>query len=60
VARRRLLPHLAAFLGDGGRKVDAWHATLKVTEVTFDDRPGAFRNVNTVEELRAIERDSRS
>ena len=60
VARRRLLPHLSAFLGNGGRKVDAWYATLNVTEVAFDDEPGAFRNVNTVEELRALEREPRS
>lgn len=55
VARRRLLPHLAAFLDHGERKVDAWYATLNVAEVAFDDQPGAFRNVNTLEELRAAE-----
>jgi molybdopterin-guanine dinucleotide biosynthesis protein A len=60
VVRRRLLLHLAAFLDNGGRKVDAWQATLNVTVVTFDDQPDAFRNINTVEELRAIERASRS
>lgn len=55
IARRRLLPHLAAFLDNGGRKVDAWYSTLNVTEVAFDDQPGAFSNVNTLEELRAAE-----
>ena len=55
VARRRLLPQLAAFLDSGGRKVDAWTATLNVAQVAFDDRPGAFRNLNTLEELRAAE-----
>ncbi len=60
IARRHLLPHLAAFLDAGGRKVDAWHATLKVTQVSFDDQPRAFSNINTVEELRAIERDAES
>lgn len=55
VARRRLLPHLAAFLDHGGRKVDAWYATLNVTEVAFDDQSRAFSNVNTLEELKSIE-----
>ena len=55
VARRRLLPHLWTFLQSGGRKIDAWYATLKVVEVAFDDQPAAFRNINTVEELSAAE-----
>ena len=55
VARRRLLPHLAAFLDNGGRKVDAWYSTLNVSEVAFDDEPRAFSNVNTLEQLRAAE-----
>jgi len=57
IARRRLLPHLTAFVDGGGRKVDAWHATLNVVQVAFDDQPQAFSNINTVDELRAIERD---
>lgn len=57
VARKRLLPHLSAFLDEGGRKVDAWYSTLRVTEVAFDDHLRAFSNINTPEELRAIERD---
>ena len=58
LARKRLLPHLAAFLDNGGRKVDAWYSTLKVTEVAFDDEPGAFRNINTLGELRATNIDT--
>ncbi|MGQ0509423.1 MAG: molybdenum cofactor guanylyltransferase MobA [Betaproteobacteria bacterium] len=44
--------HLEAFLASGGRKIDAWYATLKVAEVPFDDEADAFRNINTVEELK--------
>lgn len=44
--------HLEAFLAAGGRKIDAWYATLKVVEVPFDDEADAFRNVNTVDELK--------
>jgi molybdopterin-guanine dinucleotide biosynthesis protein A len=43
--------HLGAFLAGGGRKIDAWYASLKVIEVPFDDEADAFRNINTREEL---------
>lgn len=49
-----LLPHLDVFLQNGGRKVDAWYASLKVVEVNFDDT-AAFRNINTLDELRQFE-----
>jgi molybdopterin-guanine dinucleotide biosynthesis protein A len=51
VVRRDVLPHLEAFLAAGGRKIDAWYATLFVVEVPFDDEADAFRNVNTAIEL---------
>lgn len=57
VCRRDVLPHLTEFLQSGGRKIDAWYATLKVVEVAFDDQPGAFSNVNTPQELLALESD---
>ena len=50
---RAVLPHLAAFLRDGGRKIDAWYATLAVAAVPFDDVEAAFRNINTKDELAA-------
>lgn len=55
IARRRLLPHLEAFLRAGGRKIDAWYATLNVVEVNFDDQAGAFSNINTPDELRSVQ-----
>jgi molybdopterin-guanine dinucleotide biosynthesis protein A len=55
LCRREVLPGLTAFLGAGGRKIDAWYAKLKVVEVAFDDNPDAFQNINTGEELRAHE-----
>ena len=51
LVRRDVLPHLAAFLDGGGRKIDAWYATLRVIDVQFDDEADAFRNINTREEL---------
>ena len=55
VCRRDVAPHLTRFLAGGGRKIDAWYATLAVAEVAFDDEPDAFSNINTPEELRAFE-----
>ena len=55
LCRRDVLPHLTQFLAGGGRKIDAWYATLRVIEVAFDDEPDAFSNINTPEELLAFE-----
>ena len=55
LCRREVLPHLEAFLAGGGRKIDAWYATLAVTEVAFDDEPEAFSNINSPQELAAFE-----
>ena len=50
--KREVRESLEAFLAQGGRKIDAWYAALKVVEVSFDDEADAFRNINTLEELR--------
>jgi molybdopterin-guanine dinucleotide biosynthesis protein A len=55
LCRKRVLPGLGDFLAKGGRKIDAWYASLNVVEVLFDDRPDAFSNVNTEAELKAFE-----
>ena len=60
LVRKSVLPHLEAFLAAGGRKIDAWYATLAVVEVSFDDQPEAFRNINTLEELGAAARPAQS
>jgi molybdopterin-guanine dinucleotide biosynthesis protein A len=51
LVRRSVHAHLGAFLAGGGRKIDAWYASLKVVEVPFDDEADAFRNINTRQEL---------
>lgn len=51
LVRRSVKPDLEAFLSGGGRKIDAWYASLKVVEVLFDDEADAFRNINTRAEL---------
>ena len=46
-----VLPALDAYLDGGGRRMDGWHGTLKVAQVLFD-RADAFRNINTLDDLR--------
>jgi len=50
--KREVRDSLEAFLASGGRKIDAWYAALKVVQVPFDDEAEAFRNINTLEELK--------
>jgi molybdopterin-guanine dinucleotide biosynthesis protein A len=49
-----LLPHLTAYLLNGGRKVSTWQATRKMIEVHFDDET-AFRNINSHDDLHRFE-----
>jgi len=51
LVRKDVLQNLEAFLSGGGRKIDAWYASLEHVEVLFDDEADAFRNINTREEL---------
>jgi molybdenum cofactor guanylyltransferase len=51
LVRESLAGHLTEFLQGGGRKIDAWYASLKVVEVPFDDQPDAFSNINTPADL---------
>jgi len=55
LCRKTLLPHLEAYLQNGGRKFEDWYSTLDVTEILFDDAPQAFININTREELLCLE-----
>ena len=56
LAKASLLSHLTDYLQSGERKFDKWYATLKVVEVHFDEED-AFRNINTLDELRKLEVD---
>ena len=58
LVRQSVAGNLETFLASGGRKIDAWYAALKVVEVTFDDEADAFRNINTIEELKGSEQFS--
>ena len=53
--RRAVAPALAAFIEEGGRSVNAWVDRMNGIAVSFDHED-AFRNLNTLEELRDAER----
>jgi molybdenum cofactor guanylyltransferase len=55
LCRKSVSSSLTEFLAQGGRKIDAWYAQLKVIEVAFDDNPAAFSNINTEADLAALE-----
>lgn len=50
-----LLPHLAKYLEQGGRKMESWYQTLNFIEVPFADE-AAFANINTASDLRKLEK----
>lgn len=50
------LPLLSAYLAGGARRMDGWYGAIKVARVRFDD-PAAFRNINTLRELRQFEEE---
>jgi molybdopterin-guanine dinucleotide biosynthesis protein A len=52
--RASLLPSLEAYLRSGARKIEAWYAKENAAQVRFADE-AAFRNINTLEELRRYE-----
>jgi len=55
LCRTSLAQDLEAYLNAGGRKVDEWQKKHAYVEVSFDDNPLAFSNVNTPEELSKLE-----
>jgi molybdopterin-guanine dinucleotide biosynthesis protein A len=54
LCRRRLRADLGSYLTAGQSKVEAWQQRLHRVEVSFDDAPEAFRNVNTSADLVAL------
>ncbi len=58
LAKADLMESLVVFMQNGGRKIDAWTAQHKVAHASFDaagDDLNAFANVNTLQELQALE-----
>ena len=46
---------LHAFLSAGERKIDRWFARHRMVQADFSDTPAMFRNINTPQELAALE-----
>lgn len=55
LCKKTILPSLIDYINNGGRKVSAWQKSLKYVEVDFDDDSEAFVNLNTFEDLSALE-----
>ncbi len=50
-----VLPSLTAYLDAGERKVSTWQKSQKYIEVDFSDCGDSFTNLNTFEDLKALE-----
>ncbi len=55
LCKKSVLPSLAAYLKAGERRVSSWQKSLACTEVDFSDCSDAFINLNTFEDLAALE-----
>ena len=53
--KKSVLPSLIAFLDAGERKVSTWQKSQKYVEIDFSDSSEAFTNLNTFEDLKALE-----
>jgi molybdopterin-guanine dinucleotide biosynthesis protein A len=55
LVRTTLMESLRNYLLSGERKIDRWFARHDAALADFSDRPSMFRNINTREELTALE-----
>jgi molybdenum cofactor guanylyltransferase len=53
--KKSVLPSLTDYLASGERKVSTWQKNQKYAEVDFSDCARAFTNLNTFEDLSALE-----
>ena len=53
------MPSLGAYLAKGERRVSAWQKSQRYIEVDFSDCEEAFINLNTLEDLEALELKNR-
>ena len=57
---RELRGSLEAFLASGERKIDRWYNMHKLAQADFSDRPEAFVNINTLDQLGQLEKGTAS
>ena len=55
LCKKTVLPSLTAYLEQGERRVSAWQKSQQYIEVDFSDCSEAFTNLNTFEDLAALE-----
>ena len=55
LCKKTVLPSLTAYLEQGERRVSAWQKSQQYIEVDFSDGSEAFTNLNTLEDLAALE-----
>lgn len=55
LCKKTALPSLTAYLEQGERRVSAWQKSQQYIEVDFSDGSEAFTNLNTFEDLAALE-----
>ncbi len=55
LCKKSALPSLTVYLQQGERRVSAWQKSQKYIEVDFSDCNDAFTNLNTIEDLAALE-----
>jgi molybdopterin-guanine dinucleotide biosynthesis protein A len=53
--KKSVLPSLTEYLASGGRKVSAWQKSQRYVGMDFSDCADAFINLNTFEDLKALE-----
>ena len=53
--KKSVLPSLTEYLASGERKVSTWQKSQQCVEVDFSDCADAFTNLNTFENLKALE-----
>ena len=53
--KKSVLPSLLAYIESGERKVSTWQKSQKYIEVDFSDCSEAFTNLNTIDNLNALE-----
>lgn len=55
LCKKSVLPSLSHYLAHGERRVSAWQKSQRYIEVAFNDDDKAFMNLNTLEDVAALE-----
>lgn len=55
LCKKSVLPSLNTYLAKGERRVSAWQKNQRYIEVNFSDCDNAFANLNTLEDVTALE-----